>query len=74
MSKPEFEYKSLYLTVNTRQWLVKRFDLWKQGELEYTQELISKDVRNNSAWNHRFFIIFGRGVVVPEVTYKSEMR
>lgn len=43
-----------------RQWLVRRFELWDQGELEETARLIREDVRNNSAWNHRFFIVNGR--------------
>ena len=36
-----------------RQWLVRRFELWDEGELEATEKLIEEDVRNNSAWNHR---------------------
>jgi protein farnesyltransferase/geranylgeranyltransferase type-1 subunit alpha len=43
-----------------RQWLVQRFDLWDSGELEATEELLEKDVRNNSAWNHRWYLAFGR--------------
>lgn len=42
-----------------RQWLVKRFALWNAGELEETEKLIEADVRNNSAWNHRFFVVNG---------------
>ncbi|PWN17790.1 protein prenylyltransferase [Microstroma glucosiphilum] len=39
-------------------------ELW-QAELPYTDKLLAQDARNNSAWNHRFFIIFGsrRGAV-----------
>jgi protein farnesyltransferase/geranylgeranyltransferase type-1 subunit alpha len=44
-----------------RQWLVQRFGLWDAGELESTDELLKKDVRNNSAWNHRWYVTFGRG-------------
>lgn len=29
------------------------------GELAYVQKLLQEDARNNSAWNHRFFILFG---------------
>lgn len=49
-----------------RQWLVKRFGLWDsgnheqaEGELADMDRLIEKDVRNNSAWNHRFFVVCG---------------
>ncbi|SCV67471.1 BQ2448_5082 [Microbotryum intermedium] len=31
-------------------------------ELKYTQELLDKDVRNNSAWNHRFWVGFESGM------------
>jgi protein farnesyltransferase/geranylgeranyltransferase type-1 subunit alpha len=60
--------------MNVRQWLVKRFDLWDQGELEYVNELIVKDVRNNSAWNHRFFILFGKGTPVSKETIEREIK
>jgi len=43
-----------------RQWLVQRFGLWDKDELEAVEELLTKDVRNNSAWNHRLFIAFGK--------------
>ena len=55
-----------------RQWLVRHFDLW-DTELPDVEELIDEDVRNNSAWNHRYFVVFGRGkdvdseVVVREI-------
>ena len=42
-----------------RQWLVRRFDLWDKGELESTEEMLKMDIRNNSAWNHRWFVVFG---------------
>ncbi|GAA5939445.1 hypothetical protein JCM3775_001714 [Rhodotorula graminis] len=31
------------------------------GELEYVEGLLDSDVRNNSAWNHRFFVAFESG-------------
>ena len=43
-----------------RQWLVKRFDLFdKPEELEWTHSMIEEDVRNNSAWNHRYYLVVG---------------
>ena len=39
-----------------RQAIVKQFGLWQQ-ELEVTTELLQEDVRNNSAWNQRFFVV-----------------
>jgi protein farnesyltransferase/geranylgeranyltransferase type-1 subunit alpha len=53
-----------------RQWLVRRFDLWAPAdapaaalanpELRFVERLLAADVRNNSAWNHRWFVVFGR--------------
>ncbi|KAH7401908.1 hypothetical protein DE146DRAFT_445167 [Phaeosphaeria sp. MPI-PUGE-AT-0046c] len=43
-----------------RQWLVKRFDLFnKPEELDWTADMIDADVRNNSAWNHRYYLVVG---------------
>ncbi len=39
------------------QWAVKSFQLW-DGELEFVDQCIDDDVRNNSAWNHVRFISF----------------
>ncbi|KAG6007229.1 hypothetical protein E4U21_006248 [Claviceps maximensis] len=41
-----------------RQYLVKKLGMWNIAELAATQNLIEDDVRNNSAWAHRFFISF----------------
>ena len=44
-----------------RQWLVRKFDLWEgYGEMEEIERFLRLDVRNNSAWNHRWFLVFGR--------------
>lgn len=42
-----------------RQWLVRHFSLWDL-ELPYVEMLLQKDVLNNSAWNHRWFVVFAR--------------
>lgn len=42
-----------------RQWLVRHFSLW-DSELPYLETLLQEDIRNNSAWNHRWFVVFGR--------------
>ncbi len=38
---------------------MRRFGLW-DSELPSIEELLARDVRNNSAWNHRYFVVFGR--------------
>ncbi|KIW26442.1 uncharacterized protein PV07_09536 [Cladophialophora immunda] len=45
-----------------RQWLCRRFPdplLTTDAELRAVDALIHEDVRNNSAWNHRYFVCFG---------------
>ena len=39
-----------------RQWAISAFKL-HDGELEYVERLIDEDIRNNSAWNQRFFLL-----------------
>ncbi|KKF96176.1 Protein farnesyltransferase/geranylgeranyltransferase type-1 subunit alpha [Ceratocystis platani] len=41
-----------------RQWLVRRIGMWNIQELCATQNYIEQDLRNNSAWSHRFFLVF----------------
>jgi protein farnesyltransferase/geranylgeranyltransferase type-1 subunit alpha len=44
-----------------RQWLVGHFDLWDEAsEHAAIDKLLEEDLRNNSAWNHRWFLTFGR--------------
>jgi protein farnesyltransferase/geranylgeranyltransferase type-1 subunit alpha len=33
-----------------------RFNLW-EGELDFISRLLQEDVRNNSAWNQRYFVL-----------------
>ncbi|EEQ88584.1 CaaX farnesyltransferase alpha subunit Ram2, variant [Blastomyces dermatitidis ER-3] len=43
-----------------RHWLVRHFKLWDHPqELADVETLIDQDVRNNSAWNHRWTLKFG---------------
>lgn len=41
-----------------RQWLCKHFPDFRVGEKDFTRTLIKQDIFNNSAWNHRYFILF----------------
>lgn len=53
-----------YHTWSYRQWLLAYFndkDLWA-GELDFVEAMIVHDVRNNSAWHHRFFVVFQSGI------------
>ncbi|RAL08945.1 bifunctional protein farnesyltransferase/protein geranylgeranyltransferase [Aspergillus homomorphus CBS 101889] len=43
-----------------RHWLVRHFKLWDAPrEIQDVEALLTSDVRNNSAWNHRFMLRFG---------------
>ena len=54
-----------YHTWSYRQWILAHFNderrLWA-GECAYVEDLLEEDVRNNSAWHHRFFVVFSSGV------------
>lgn len=43
------------------------------GEIEYVDSLMQDDVRNNSAWNHRFYVAFesGQGGELEAVTKRE---
>ncbi|KAF2474885.1 farnesyltransferas-like protein [Lindgomyces ingoldianus] len=58
-----------------RQWLVKRFGIFDDKELAWTESMIEEDVRNNSAWNHRWFLVVGGrgGQGVSEDIVKREI-
>jgi hypothetical protein len=43
-----------------RHWLVEKLDLFgDERELAAVDELLEDDVRNNSAWSHRWLLVFG---------------
>ncbi|KAJ4495783.1 hypothetical protein C8J55DRAFT_494887 [Lentinula edodes] len=53
-----------YHTWSYRQWILAYFndnELWS-GELDFVEDLLYADIRNNSAWHHRFFTVFQSGV------------
>jgi len=57
-----------------RQWMVRRFGLFADpAELASVETLLGRDVRNNSAWNHRFFLVFGGTVQAPDDIIKREV-
>ncbi|KIY70276.1 protein prenylyltransferase [Cylindrobasidium torrendii FP15055 ss-10] len=71
-ARPELSFLAKSLKVDTknyhtwsyRQWLLAFFndeDLWAD-ELDFIEAMIVDDVRNNSAWHHRFFVVWASGV------------
>jgi protein farnesyltransferase/geranylgeranyltransferase type-1 subunit alpha len=43
-----------------RLWCARAFDLWR-AEPAFCDEMLQRDVRNNSAWSHRFVAALGEG-------------
>jgi len=41
-----------------RQYLVRKLNLFNAAEIKSIEVLLRRDVRNNSAWSHRFFLVF----------------
>lgn len=71
-----------YHTWAYRQWVFSHFyekpdseDYQKNcaDELEFTRHLLQADVRNNSAWNHRFFVVFRRTQPASEDVIQREI-
>ena len=57
-----------YQTWAYRQWVLSFFNqpaLW-DGEMRYIDNMLEDDVRNNSVWHHRFFVVFASGVHVKD--------
>ncbi|KAH7099744.1 protein prenylyltransferase [Auriculariales sp. MPI-PUGE-AT-0066] len=64
-----------YHTWAYRQWVLAHFNrpsLWK-GELEFVDTMLGLDVRNNSAWHHRFFVVWLNGVVGEDETDREDV-
>ena len=50
--------------------MLRKFDLW-ENELDYVNSLLAEDIRNNSAWNQRYFVINSTTKFTPEVIEKE---
>eukprot|EP00026_Physarum_polycephalum_P002063 Phypoly_transcript_02067.p2 GENE.Phypoly_transcript_02067~~Phypoly_transcript_02067.p2 ORF type:complete len:301 (+),score=63.78 Phypoly_transcript_02067:94-903(+) len=49
-----------------RQWVIETYGLW-ENELEYIDNSLKLDLRNNSAWNQRYFVVSKWKKLTPEV-------
>jgi len=56
MKRRTLKLKRIVCMYVYRQWVLSEFGLW-DGELDYVTRLITEDVRNNSAWNQRYFVV-----------------
>lgn len=56
-----------------RKWLVEKFDLFNDPkETQFVDNCLLLDLRNNSAWTHRFFLKFGAEVSEDVITSELE--
>ncbi|MCJ1397132.1 CAAX geranylgeranyltransferase alpha subunit [Xylographa trunciseda] len=71
-----------YHVFSYRQWLVAHFGLWSTNpastELRFVDGLLRADLRNNSAWHHRWFVVFAdpsapAAAAVPAATCQREL-
>merc|ERR1712226_172161 len=53
-----------------RQWVLATFNLY-DNELEFIEQLLLDDIRNNSAWNQRFFVMSRHGGWTPDNVEKE---
>ncbi|POS85316.1 hypothetical protein EPUL_003038 [Erysiphe pulchra] len=58
MQKMFDEDSKNYHVWSYRQYLVRKLKLFNTMELSSIENLLKRDVRNNSAWSHRFFLVF----------------
>jgi len=66
LAKSEIDFVNQILAEDTknyhvwsyRQDIVAKLGIWTVAELGSTQNMIEDDVRNNSAWSHRFYLVF----------------
>jgi len=49
-----------------RQWVIETFGLW-ENELDFIEDSLKLDLRNNSAWNQRYFVVSKWKKLTPEV-------
>ncbi|KAF7552019.1 hypothetical protein G7046_g7553 [Stylonectria norvegica] len=55
-----------------RQYLVGKLGMWDALEVGWTQNFIEDDVRNNSAWAHRFYVVFSNPATSTEGSGPTE--
>lgn len=57
-----------------KKWVVARFDLYKDpNENKMIDAILENDVRNNSAWNHRFFLKFSQDKLITSDVMDEEL-
>lgn len=60
-----------FVFVFKRKWLIEKFELYEE-ELKALEFFLDQDIRNNSAWNQRFFI-YKHYIDLKKKTLKDEI-
>ena len=55
-----------------RQWAIETYGLWG-GELQFVEGVLATDIRNNSAWNQRWFYVHKRPAPPTATELDTEM-
>ena len=61
-------------------WLIERYEMWADPKhMVFAEEMLDKDVRNNSVWSFRYFLVmrstpFSKELVERECQYVLEKR
>lgn len=61
-------------------WLIERYELWNEAQhMAFAEEMLDRDVRNNSVWSFRYFIVmrgkpYSQELVEKECRYVLERR
>ena len=53
-----------------RQWILRTFNAY-DGELKFIDQLLEADIRNNSAWNQRWFVVKNTDTLTPAVRVRE---
>eukprot|EP00438_Fugacium_kawagutii_P031307 Skav215331 [mRNA] locus=scaffold1391:33066:38598:- [translate_table: standard] len=66
------DYKN-YNGWSHRQFILQQFNLWKE-ELPFVEQLLSEDIRNNSAWNHRYAVVRNESSPLSDAVRDREIK
>ncbi|CAJ1374945.1 unnamed protein product [Effrenium voratum] len=83
LARQELEYHLDCMQVNSdyknyngwshRQFILQHFNLWHE-ELPFVERLLSEDIRNNSAWNHRYTVVRNQSWPLSDEIRKREIK
>mmetsp|Transcript_9270 Transcript_9270/g.17066 ORF Transcript_9270/g.17066 Transcript_9270/m.17066 type:complete len:212 (-) Transcript_9270:59-694(-) len=82
LARKELDYHLECMRVNSdyknyngwshRQFILQHFSLWNE-ELPFVEQLLDEDIRNNSAWNHRYTVVRNQSWPLNDETRDREL-